>query len=108
VSAAPAGGPPGGPRITLDDVAHVARLARLALSPEDRERMRRELDAILGYVAKLQALPTADVPPTSHVVPLAGVMREDEPRPCLPREAMLANAPESTGELFRVPRIIEE
>jgi len=96
------------PRISLDEVVHVARLARLDLSPEEKERMRRELDAILAYIDKLRALDTAGVEPTSHAVPLANVMREDEPRPSFPQADMLANAPERAGELFRVPRIIEE
>jgi aspartyl-tRNA(Asn)/glutamyl-tRNA(Gln) amidotransferase subunit C len=95
------------PRITQAQVEHVARLARLHLSAEEKERMRRELDAILGYIDKLSRLDTADVPPTSHAVPLTGVMREDEPRPSFPRDAMLQNAPDRSGDLFRVPRIIE-
>ena len=95
------------PRITRQEVEHVARLARLALSPEEMERMRVELDGILGYIAKLNRLDTADVPPTSHAVPLTSVMRDDDPRPSFPREAMLQNAPDRSGELFRVPRIIE-
>ena len=96
------------PRISLDEVVHVARLARLDLSAEEKERMRRELDAILAYIDKLRALDTAGVEPTSHAVPLANVMREDEPRPSFPQADMLANAPERAGEFFRVPRIIEE
>lgn len=95
------------PRITPEQVEHVARLARLLLSAEEKERMRRELDAILGYIDKLSALDTADVPPTSHAVPLTSVMRDDAPRPSFPREDMLRNAPDRSGDLFRVPRIIE-
>ncbi len=96
------------PRISLDEVVHVARLARLDLSAEEKERMRRELDAILAYIDKLRALDTSGVEPTSHAVPMANVMREDEPRPSFPPADMLANAPERAAELFRVPRIIEE
>ena len=95
------------PRISPAEVEHVARLARLRLSPDETERMRRELDAILGYIDKLSRLDTADVPPTSHAVPLTNVMREDAPRPSFPREDMLGNAPDRSGDLFRVPRIIE-
>jgi aspartyl-tRNA(Asn)/glutamyl-tRNA(Gln) amidotransferase subunit C len=95
-------------KISLAEVEHVARLARLELSPEEKERMRRELDGILSYIDKLRALPTEDVPPTSHAVPLVNVMREDEPRPSFARDDMLANAPAPSGEFFRVPRIIEE
>ncbi len=96
------------PRITRAEVEHVARLARLSLSPDEVERMRRELDAILGYIDKLRALDTADVPPTSHAVPLTNVMREDTPRPPFSTSDMLANAPDRAADLFRVPRIIED
>jgi aspartyl-tRNA(Asn)/glutamyl-tRNA(Gln) amidotransferase subunit C len=95
-------------RITLAAVEHVARLARLDLSPGDKERMRDELDGILAYIDKLQALDVTGVEPTSHAVPLTNVTRDDEPRPSLPREEMLANAPDPHGDFFRVPRIIEE
>lgn len=96
------------PKISLNDVEHVARLARLDLAPEDKERMRRELDSILAYIDKLSALDVSQVEPTSHAVPLTNVMRDDELRPSLPRDEMLANAPDRTGDFFRVPRIIEE
>jgi aspartyl-tRNA(Asn)/glutamyl-tRNA(Gln) amidotransferase subunit C len=96
------------PRISREDVLHVARLARLALSDEEVERMRQELDGILGYIDKLRTLNTEGVEPTSHAVPLTNVMRDDEPQPSYPRDEMLANAPDRAGELFRVPRIIEE
>ena len=96
------------PKISLDEVKHVARLARLALHPEDEMRMRAELDGILAYIDKLRAVDVDGVPPTSHAVPLTNVMRDDEPRPSLPRDEMLANAPDRHGDFFRVPRIIEE
>ncbi|HKW95513.1 MAG TPA: Asp-tRNA(Asn)/Glu-tRNA(Gln) amidotransferase subunit GatC [Methylomirabilota bacterium] len=98
----------GEPKITIADVEHVARLARLELSAEERERMRRELDGILSYIDKLRRLDTTGVEPTSHAVPLTNVMRDDTERPSLPQEDMLANAPDRHGELFRVPKIIEE
>ena len=98
----------GEPKITMRDVEHVARLSRLALTDQEKERMRRELDGILSYIDKLRALDTANVPPTSHAVPMTNVMREDEPRPSLAQDEMLANAPERGGEFFRVPKIIEE
>ena len=82
------------PRITLKEVEHVARLARLELRPEDKERMRRELDGILAYIDKLRALDTEGVEPTSHAVPMTNVMRDDEPRPSLAADEMLANAPD--------------
>lgn len=96
------------PRISLAEVEHVARLARLELAPAEKERMRSQLDVILGYVAKLNEVDTTGVAPTSHVLPLVNVMREDEVRPSYPAEAMLANAPEPEGDLFRVPKILEE
>ena len=96
------------PKISLKDVEHVARLARLELSEADKERMRRELDSILSYIDKLRAVDTEGVEPTSHAVPLTNVMREDVTRPSFPQSDMLANAPERSGEFFRVPKIIEE
>jgi aspartyl-tRNA(Asn)/glutamyl-tRNA(Gln) amidotransferase subunit C len=94
--------------ITPDDVAHVARLARLDLSAEEKERMRGQLDVILGYVDQLRRIDVSGIEPTSHVLPLANVMREDEVQPSYPPEAMLANAPDPDGERFGVPRILEE
>jgi len=96
------------PKITMQEVEQVARLARLALSDAEKESMRRELDGILSYIDKLRALDTEGVPPTSHAVPMTNVMREDEPVPSLPQADMLANAPDQSGEFFRVPKIIEE
>jgi aspartyl-tRNA(Asn)/glutamyl-tRNA(Gln) amidotransferase subunit C len=95
-------------RITLAEVEHVARLARLDLAPEEKERMRSQLDAILGYVEQVRRVDTAGVEPTAHVLPLTNVMRDDEVRPSYPTEAMLANAPDAEDEQFRVPRILEE
>ena len=96
------------PRISREDVQHVARLARLEISAEDLVRMQAELSNILAYIDKLRSVDTAGVPPTSHAVPLTNVMREDEPRPSLPLADMLANAPDAAGDFFRVPRIVEE
>jgi aspartyl-tRNA(Asn)/glutamyl-tRNA(Gln) amidotransferase subunit C len=94
--------------ITREDVEHVARLARLELNDDELERMREQLNAILGYIDKLRELDVTNVEPTSHAVPLVNVMREDEVVPCFPQDQMLANAPDRVGELFRVPRIIED
>lgn len=94
--------------IERKDVEHVARLARLALTDDELERMREQLNGILAYIEKLNELDTEGVEPTSHAVPMLNVMREDEPAPCLPRDEALANAPDRAGELFRVPRIIED
>ena len=95
-------------QITRDEVAHLARLARLALDEDELDRFGGELDAIVSAISRIGDLDTADVPPTSHAVPLTNVMREDEPCPSLPLADMLANAPEAAGDFFRVPRIIEE
>jgi aspartyl-tRNA(Asn)/glutamyl-tRNA(Gln) amidotransferase subunit C len=95
-------------KISIQEVDHVARLARLDLSAADRERMRSELDGILTYIDKLRALDTRDVEPTSHAVPVTNVMRDDVERPSLPVADMLANAPDPHREMFRVPKIIEE
>ena len=89
-------------------VEHVARLARLALTDSELERMRLELAAILQYIEKLEAVDVTGVEPTSHAVPLVNVMREDEEEPPFDREAMMRNAPDRSGEFFRVPRIIED
>jgi aspartyl-tRNA(Asn)/glutamyl-tRNA(Gln) amidotransferase subunit C len=94
--------------ISRQDVEHVARLSRLALSDAEAERMREQLSGILAYIDKLRALDTAGVEPTSHAVPLLNVMREDEPRPCLTQDQALANAPDRSNAAFRVPRIIED
>ena len=94
--------------ISREDVEHVARLARLALSEAEKDRMREQLNAILAHIDALRAVDTAGVAPTSHAVPVVNVMRDDEPRPCLPQDAALANAPDRAGDFFRVPRIIED
>ncbi len=95
-------------KITLAEVEHVARLARLALGADEKDRMRRQLDAILGYVEQLRRVDTTGVEPTAHVLPLVNVMRDDEVRPSYPADAMLANAPDAQDGQFRVPRILEE
>ena len=94
--------------ISREDVARVARLARLALTGAELETMREQLNAILAHIDALRAVDTAGIEPTSHAVPQFNVMRDDEPRPCFPQEEMLANAPDRSGAFFRVPRIIEE
>jgi aspartyl-tRNA(Asn)/glutamyl-tRNA(Gln) amidotransferase subunit C len=88
------------PRITLAEVEHVARLARLELRPEDKERMRRELDGILAYIDKLRALDVDGVEPTSHAVPLTNISGHEPRRPF---RATDAEHPILTD--FRVPKI---
>ncbi len=94
-------------KLSRQEVDHVARLARLHFSEEEAERFREQLSAILTYVEKLGELDTTGVEPTSHVLPIRNVFREDVARPSLPREEALANAPDRTEEFYRVPKIIE-
>ena len=90
-------------------VRHVARLARLALSEEEEERFAAQLGHVLEYVERLQAVDVAGVEPLSFAGDAAAglALREDEPRPSLPRDKVLAQAPEHNGEAFLVPRILE-
>ena len=89
--------------ITREEVLHVARLARLELSEDEVERFRGQLAAILEAVGTVSELDLSDVPPTSHPLALVNVWGEDEPRPSLPVEDALRNAPDREGQFFRVP-----
>jgi len=89
--------------ISRDEVLHVARLARLELTDEEIERFREQLNAILEAVGKVAELDLADVEPTAHPLDLVNVWARDEPRPSLPVDEALANAPDRDGALFRVP-----
>jgi aspartyl-tRNA(Asn)/glutamyl-tRNA(Gln) amidotransferase subunit C len=89
--------------IDREQVLHVARLARLRLDAGEVERMSSELSSILDHIEKIEQLDLDGVEPTSHVVELENVLREDEPRPSLPRERALDNAPDASDEGFRVP-----
>lgn len=93
--------------LTHEQVDHIARLARLELSREERERYRQQLSAILDYFQRLQELDTDDIPPTSRVVESEGRLRPDEPQPSLPRQDLLTNAPQVENDQFRVPPILE-
>jgi aspartyl-tRNA(Asn)/glutamyl-tRNA(Gln) amidotransferase subunit C len=93
------------PRVTVETVDHVARLARLSLTDGERDLFARQLDEILAWAESLQALDTAGVPPMSH--PREGsALREDEPRASLDRAAAFEAAPDAAEGLFRVPRVI--
>ena len=94
--------------ITRAEVAHLARLSRLALSDEELDRMASQLDVILGAVDRVREVAAADIPPTSHSVPLTNVFRPDEITPSLPRDEVLAGAPAAEDGRFRVPRILDE
>ena len=89
--------------ISPDEVRHVARLARLSLTDDELGRFGEQLGAILDAVSKVAELDLDDVPPTAHPLDLVNVWAEDEPRPCLPVEEALANAPDRDGNFFRVP-----
>jgi aspartyl-tRNA(Asn)/glutamyl-tRNA(Gln) amidotransferase subunit C len=89
--------------IDRDQILHVARLSRLALSDEELERMPADLSKILDHVETMNELDLDGVEPTSHVVELQNVLRDDAPRPCLPRDRALAGAPDVAEGGFRVP-----
>lgn len=93
--------------ITIDDVEHVAGLARLELSGEEKERFAEQLNAILKYAEKLNGLDTAGVEPTSHVLSLANVMRDDAVKPSLPIGKVLLNAPDEEDDQIKVPPVLE-
>ncbi|HEY6307940.1 MAG TPA: Asp-tRNA(Asn)/Glu-tRNA(Gln) amidotransferase subunit GatC [Candidatus Angelobacter sp.] len=96
-------------KITDKDVTYVADLANLDLTVQERERMVRDLNSILDYIDRLNELDTANVPPMAQtILQTADATREDVLRPCLAREAALQNAPESDGNFFKVPKVIEK
>jgi len=94
--------------ISRDDVLHVARLARLHLSDEEVDRLQAQLSNILEAIETLRDVDTSHVGPTASVIQLENVMREDEPRPPMAREATLANAPLRDDPFLRVPTVLEE
>ncbi|EQB62960.1 MAG: aspartyl/glutamyl-tRNA amidotransferase subunit C [candidate division Zixibacteria bacterium RBG-1] len=94
--------------ITIQDVEHIAKLARLRLTEEEKLRFQKELGKIIEYFDQLKKLNTDGVPPTTHVVPLENVLREDAVKPCLSVEEALANAPDRKGNYFRVPKVVEK
>ncbi len=90
------------------DVDHVARLARLSLTAEEKERFRRQLGLILEHAEKVGEVAAEDVAPTSHPVPRSNVLRPDTPWPSLSHEEALAGAPDAEDGRFKVPRIVEQ
>jgi aspartyl-tRNA(Asn)/glutamyl-tRNA(Gln) amidotransferase subunit C len=94
--------------ISRDEVAHLARLSRLAVTEDELDMFAGQLDVILQAVARVGEVAAADIPPTSHSVPLTNVLRDDVEVPCLPREDALAAAPDAEQDRFRVPRILDE
>jgi aspartyl-tRNA(Asn)/glutamyl-tRNA(Gln) amidotransferase subunit C len=93
--------------ITKKEVEHVANLARLELSDAEKEQFVGQLNAILKYAEKLNGLDTTGIEPTSHVLPLSNVMREDAVKPSWPIEKVLLNAPEAEDDQFKVPPVLE-
>jgi aspartyl-tRNA(Asn)/glutamyl-tRNA(Gln) amidotransferase subunit C len=98
----------GGAAISREQVAHLAHLARLAVTDEELDVFAGQLDVILNAVARVRDVAAADIPPTSHAVAMTNVFRPDEVRPSLPRDAVLAGAPSTEEHKFRVPRILSE
>jgi aspartyl-tRNA(Asn)/glutamyl-tRNA(Gln) amidotransferase subunit C len=94
-------------RLTPEEVEHIALLSRLHLSEAEKERAANELSQILGYFEKLAELPTDDVEPTMHALPIENVLRPDVVEAGLSREAALQNAPEQADGMFQVPRVVE-
>ena len=93
--------------ITKQEVEHVARLARLELSEQEKDQLTEQLSGILTYVEKLNELSTTGVEPTAHVLDISNIMRDDLPQESLSQEQALANAPDKAAGHFRVPLIIE-
>lgn len=93
-------------RLSRDDAAYVARLARIELSDEELDLYAAQLATVLDHAAEIAALDTVGVEPTAHPLPLRNVLRDDEPQPSLDRDEVLSQAPEAESGRFRVPRIL--
>ena len=100
--------PPSKDHLTRQEIAHLARLSRLAVSDEELDLFAGQLAVVLDAVARVGEAPVDDVAPTTHAVPMTNVMRPDVVRPSLPRDVVLAGAPAAEGDRFRVPRILGE
>ncbi len=94
--------------ISRDEAAHLARLARLDLDPDELDHLAGQLDVIADFVAKVSEVAAEDIPPTSHALPLTNVFRDDVPRPGLSQEQALDQAPDTEDGWFRVPKILGE
>jgi aspartyl-tRNA(Asn)/glutamyl-tRNA(Gln) amidotransferase subunit C len=92
-------------KVTPETVEHVARLAHLSLTAEERATFARQLDDVLAYAESIQSLDTTGIEPMSHASG-SGLLREDQPRPSLDRAEAMAEAPDAEGGLFRVPRVL--
>jgi aspartyl-tRNA(Asn)/glutamyl-tRNA(Gln) amidotransferase subunit C len=93
--------------LTVEEVRHIAYLARLQLDAEEEKRFAEQLSDVLDYAARLSEVDTSEIAPTASVLPLEAPLRSDQVRPCPPREQLLANAPDPQDGLFRVPRVLD-
>lgn len=93
--------------ISREQVEHVAQLARLGLSDDEKDRLQQQLSQILGHMQTIESLDTSAIPPTAQVIPVNTVMRDDAARPSLPVEEVLKNAPRREEEFFKVPPVLE-
>ena len=97
---------PGTKPLTPELVRHIARLSRLTVDESQLPKLTAQIESILGYVAKIGEVDVSGVEPMAHALPLHNVLRDDEPRPSLPVDAVLQNAPETDGPFFKVPKVI--
>ncbi len=93
--------------ITKDTVKYVAHLARIDLKPKELEKLSQQLQEILGFIDKLKKVDIKDIAPTSHILPLNNVLRDDKPAESLSSDKALENAPQRQGKFFSVPKVIE-
>ena len=94
-------------KITKEQVEHVANLARLNLTEEEKEQMTRDMGAIIEFADQINSLDIADVKPTDHVIPINNVFREDVTAPSMNRDKLLSNAPNTANGCFSVPKVVE-
>jgi aspartyl-tRNA(Asn)/glutamyl-tRNA(Gln) amidotransferase subunit C len=90
------------------DIEAIAKLARLSLKPEEKKKLEKDIASILAYMEQLKAIDTQQIEPTSHVLKLENVFREDEAKPCEVREEVLKHAPGREGKFFKVPKVVEK
>ena len=93
--------------ITIKEVEYIARLANLEFTPEEKERFTHQLSQIIDYMGKLRQLDTEGVEPTSHIIPVSNVFREDRVAPSLPLHESIRNAPDKGENFFKVPKFLE-
>lgn len=94
-------------KITKEQVTHVANLARLNLTEEEKEHMTKDMESIISFVDQMDELDIKEVAPTAHIIPINNVFREDKVRPSMDRDTLLKNAPSQEKGCFSVPKIVE-